>query len=360
MQELLLDHHLLLAVMQENNGPCITIEIPTRRDPSARGQNTTHLRLVLEEAIKRLSKMEILPEITTELSERLWGLYEAIDMRISLDGLGIFVSPEISTFVRYPFAIAERTEVGSRFMYRNLLYLKQYCEPYKILLLSKEGARLFSALGNAMVEEKEAGFPYILRDEYEYERPIRGTSFGYAMKSFEKDKGIVEADRLKAFLQEVAEAAQEHILGTTQEVVVAGAKRVLDGFRHLRHSLPVIGEVEGSFGNDNLHELSAQAWYTCNKVKNQNIKEQIHKLDELGRAMIESGADSVWQTAKEGRGQFLMVEKDYNLVQSKDGGGQIDIVDEAIAAVLERKGKVIFTENDALLQYDRILMKLRY
>jgi hypothetical protein len=81
----------------------------------------------------------------------------------------------------------------------------------------------------------------------------------------------------------------------------------------------------------------------------------------------------VWRLAQEGRGQLLLVEKNYHVpaVLSENGdlilveavgGTEVidDAVDEIIEAVLTKGGQVTLVDDGSLEEYQKIALILRY
>ncbi|ELR71905.1 hypothetical protein C900_02144 [Fulvivirga imtechensis AK7] len=357
MHHLMLDPDLVSKVTKDN-GLCVTLQIPTRRDPSAWEENDLSLRLAVNEVTELIEKARAPEKLKKDLSNKVNVLYESVDPKQALDGMGMYVSAELSALLRFPFTVKKEVEVGKYFKFRNVFYLQQYTEPYKILLLSKKMIRLFSAVGNVLVEEKNEDFPLLYNEEYEYSRPALGNSYGYTMKSFEKDKSLMQSQRMNAFIRSADAQVQKYISGTGQKAILAGSAELLHEFQPSNPEL-IMGSVTGSFTDRNMHVLAENAWYAVKEHKDANINALIGTIRELrNRALVISGADDSYAVAKEGRAQFLLVDKNYHYYVSNDE--KHDLVDNIITTVLEKNGEVMFAEPGALKEYDHLVMKLRY
>ena len=357
MHDLMLDPDLVNKVTK-NNGLCVTLQVPTRRDPSAWKENDLSLRLAVKEALEILAGCPGSEKVKSDLSKKINALYDTIDPKQALDGIAIFASTDLSVVLRYPFPVVREVVVGSHFKFRNILYLQQYIQPYKILLLGKKSIRLFSAVGNVLLEEQNEDFPFTFNEEYEYSKPALGNSFGYTMKGFEKDKSLMKEKRISSFVQSADVLLQKNLAGTGQKVVVAGSKELLHEFKTSDPSL-MVGTVVGSFTNSNIHVLAQKAWYAIKDYQDTVIGDYIDAIHELRkRNLIVSGPDDTYAVAKEGRGQFLLVERDHHYYPDVDK--DVDLVDTIIVTVLEKKGEVMFTNPEALADYDHMVMKLRY
>lgn len=126
---------------------------------------------------------------------------------------------------------------------------------YYILLLSQKKVSFFKLHDTATEEVRDGIFPMSFLDDYEYAKSSRGTSFGYALKNFEKDKSIVKKERFIHFLKEVNEKLRRYLdnetvlllIGTDEDRVMF--KKVCD-FNHL-----IAGEISGSFNSLNFGQL---------------------------------------------------------------------------------------------------------
>lgn len=359
MNRLLTDAKQLDRLIQESTGPCLSLEVPTQNDPVQKKHNSLVVRTIVKEAATLIDNMVAPDEIKKDLKFKLISIYEAIDFKYSWHGIGIYVSPAIVMHILFPFQVTKRVNLGQRFIIRNVLQLKQYMEPYKVMLLASNKVRLFSAIGEVLEEVNEGGFPMTYEEDYEYSKQAMGNSYGYAMKGFEKDKTTVLEGRIKAFFHDADEMLRNYIGNSAQNVVLAGTEEVLDNFERSSGGKLVVGEVTGSFNDSNLKDMAEKAWQCIREYKYAKTKDAVALLDEQrGRNLLVSGADDVLNVAKEGRGQVLFVEKDYQY--TRDPLGVYDLVDEAILTVLEKDGDVVITENDELIGYGRIAMKLRY
>lgn len=359
MNRLLKDTGLLDKLIQEKVGPCLSLEIPTQNDPVQKGHNGLLIRTIIKEGTTLLEEMTIPEDVKKDLKYKLLSVYESIDFKYSWHGLGIYVSPAIVTYLNFPFQVTKQVNIGPRFTIRNVLQLKQYMEPYKVMLLTGNKVRLFTAVGESIEEVNNDRFPMVYNEEYEYAKPYAGNSFGYTMKGFEKDKGDMHENRIMAFFREADEALEAYLKDKDQNVILVGTEKILSDFEKSSSGVSVAGEVTGSYNDFNLTQMAEKAWQCMKEYKDANTKELVASLDEQkGHNLIVSGADDVLNVAKEGKGQILFIEKDYRYV--KDPLGVYDVTDDAIMTVLEKNGTVVFTDNDELAGYGRIVMKLRY
>ncbi|MTI26622.1 hypothetical protein [Fulvivirga kasyanovii] len=359
MNRLLTDTKQLDRLIQESTGPCLSLEVPTQNDPVQSKHNNLVVRTIVKEATTLIDNMVAPDNVKKDLKFKLISIYETIDFKYSWHGIGIYISPAIVMYVHFPFHVTKRINLGQRFIIRNVLKLKQYMEPYKVLLLTSNKIRLFTVAGDVLEEVNDSHFPMTYDEEYEYSKLVMGNSYGYTMKGFEKDRAAMQQSRINTFFNEADEMLKNYADDVNQNVVLAGTEEVLANYERSSGGALVVGEVTGSYNDYNLKIMAEKAWQCIREYKYARTKEAITLLDEQrGGNLVVSGADDVLNVAKEGRGQVLYVEKDYQY--TKDPLGVYDLVDEAILTILEKNGDIVITENDELIGYGRIAMKLRY
>jgi hypothetical protein len=289
------------------------------------------------------------------------------------EGLGLFVSPDIARLVHFPFPVKEKVIVDKTFETRDLYYLEQFAKPYYVLKLTKNEANLFLLeTGTVAREITNNHFPMRNTSEYEYARPSIGTSFGYARKGFEKDKSMLNKTRQEPFFKEVQQNVLSYAKST--DLLITGSKTVLSNFESVNDNrLKIKGKIIGSFKERN--DLFARARATYFECKQQEIQSLIDSLDELiGMKKVASGIREVWAAAKAGKGDVLLVEKDFRKVgYVLQSGEQVslsvplakhetipDLVDHVIETINDKGGRVVFAEDHQLEKHDHIALILRY
>jgi len=298
-----------------------------------------------------------------------------VDPVHAMDGLGIFVSPDMSRLVHFPFPVKEKVVVDNSFETRDLYYLEQFAKPYYVLKLTKNEASLFLLeTGTVAREITNTHFPMrnSIENEYEYSRPSIGTSFGYARKGFEKDKSMMNKTRQEPFFKEVQQNVLSYAKGS--DLLLAGSKTTLSNFESVNdHRLKIKGRIIGSFKEHN--DLFAKARDTYFECKQHEIHALINSLEELiGPKKVTSGIRDVWAAAVAGKGDVLLVEKDFRKVgYTLQNGQQVsltvpsgshntlpDVVDQIIETIIDKGGRVVFTEEHQLKNYEQIALILRY
>lgn len=126
---------------------------------------------------------------------------------------------------------------------------------YLILTLTRKKISLIRVVNSHPIEIDDDAFPMTYSEEYEYSKSSPGTSFGYALKGFEKDKSVITESRFITFLHAADERLKAY-LGQDVPIVLAGVKKELVDFEKLsKYRDRIVGEVPGSYSSYNRNDL---------------------------------------------------------------------------------------------------------
>jgi hypothetical protein len=360
----------------EKKGPCLSVIIPMNKLSRERMQNPEVYRKAISKAKSVVNRRDIPDSVKKTMLEKLNELTEQFKPAYTLYGIGLFVSPSLAEGIEFPFTVKEKIILDKTFETRDLHYLQQFTSPYYVLVLGKNRLHLYSVTMDHFMEIKDGHFPMEYHEEYEYERSHIGTSYGYASKGFEKDKNSLNAIRLQSFYKEAAQQVDSYIHKTGLPLIITGTQKQLTEFKtHPVLHGKISGEVKGSFTDKNFFDLRTKAWLSYTKFKKQEVDMKIKEFverDKLG--YLSKGVQEVWTAAHEGKGLWLLVEKDYSrptylrdhdpVLYTRPPQGKYtlvpDAVDDIIETVLEKGGKVMFTEDKKLSRFDNIALLHRY
>jgi len=367
-----MNHKEIQALIEERNEWCVSVIIPTHRTSPDRRVNSEILKKSVIHARTLLDKKK--PPIDTYnlMVKSIDKLLDEFDPVHALDGLGIYVSPDITQMVHFPFPVKEKIIIDKSFETRDLHYFKQFSSPYYILKLTKNQASLFLNDGTQIREITNTHFPMSVVNDYAYARSTLGTSFGYARKGFEKDKSVIGKLRLEPFYRGIHQNLKQNI--KAGNLLINGSKKVITDFEAAGdRTLRIKGRIIGIYKNK--VELFERARATYYDAMQNEIQSMIDSLEELpGTRKTAIGIREVWSTAVAGKGNVLLVEKDfrktgYTLEDGKQISLQVpaashttlpDVVDQVIETVIDKGGRVVFTEDNQLEKYEHIALILRY
>lgn len=367
-------------LLEEKAEPCVSIIIPLHRTSPDRIKDSKTVQIAVGQ-VKIFLKQKYIEKdqdhVIDNMIKEIDKVVEKIDFSHSKDGIGIYISPYTSQVVEFPFPVKEKFKVGNAFDCRDLLYYLNSIVDYFVLSISKKHIHLFKGKGEEFREVKNKDFPLNYEETYEYSRSSRGTSFGNALKSFEKDKSVLQEVRVIDFLRTADHHLDKYIDGEIYLVVSGGKKEIADYIQITKHKKQIIGKVVGNYNFNGDIQLEHLSWKEVKAYLNDTNRGIISNLKELsGREMVAIGIEEVWEAANEGKGLELFVEKDlekhafvssdgYDLKFRKPVGKKKynyvnDIVEKTIELVREKHGKVTFIDNGEMKDFNGIALQLRY
>lgn len=344
--------------------PCITLTMPTARNMPDNAQDPVRLKNLVSEAKNRL-KDEIGKRPGAKALEMLELAANSVDHNLNYEGLAIFANESMEVTVKTRFPLAEAVHVDDRFSLRAILRAERRAEPYMVLVLSLDEARLYEGQRAELVEIKGYGFP------------AHNSSYGAGSKvpsgpGVNATASVDESRRqfVKGCLDSLKDRAQ-----LPHNLVITGTPELLStAEEHIPTSLELIATVAGNYIGPPLAEVAQKVWETVRAARQEMSKALIAQLDDAQSAQkYESGIQSLAPLAHQGRIDTLICGMDYqiagrfnestesmDLVDVPEGWNDIDdAVDWIVQRVLDMGGKVRFVE-DELLGETPIAAILRY
>lgn len=357
------DIRLLQAV---RHYPSVTITLPTHRTSPDNKQDPIRVKNLVTEATNRLLGEFARREVEPILS-RLEALVNDIDYRYTLDGLALFVNRDIGRMFMLPFTLPERVVVDETFWTRGLVFALNRTPRYWVLALSEQPTRLFEGVREHLQEITDEGFPMT----HTGPGGERGLPDDPAV-----NRSAYRDERHRQFFRQVSAALTPFITDDPLPLALVGVDRYLAFFREVSpHASAVITTLTGNHDTTPAHELGKLVWPLVEQNLAIRRAEALKALDAaVGAQKYASTLGEVWRFAHEGRVDVLLVEEDYHqAVQVASDGMTLtpvddpalpgvldDAVDEIIAVVLDKGGRVVFVDNGALPQHQRIATILRY
>jgi hypothetical protein len=366
----------LLAMQKEKGNICVSIIVPTHRLSPERRIDILEVKRAMEKA-KELLRYKYTEDQVNPLIQSMDAQYERIDFTHDPDGLGFYISPNITSSVKFPFPVEEKVMVGDNFELRDLLYKMNYAVPYFVVMLTEKDIKLFEGRWDELHEIKDRNFPKKYEEAFSYNPPSQSTSYaGYShVKGFEKDKSELVEIRFKDFFRDTDKLLKNYLMNGAS-LILLGPEKELAWFANISaHKKNIIGKIAGSYNHSSLKQLAERAWPAMRSHLDSEKVELIKDFAEkIGMKLAVSGIQDSWSAAKEGKAFKLLVEKDYRCPgfldkeeyrlylhpPQKPHKVLADAVDDLIEMVMEKNGQVFFVDNGLLKDYQRLAMITRY
>ncbi|WP_017300960.1 hypothetical protein [Nodosilinea nodulosa] len=358
----MITRHDLKELQSLTTVPALSILLPTHRTSPDNRQDPIVVKNLVSEATERLAK-EFSDRDLDPLLVNLDGLVSDINYAHTLDGLALFVSHEFARLFYLPFTVPQRVIIDQTFATRDLVYGLHRAQRYWVFLLSQNATRLLAGTGETLEEVTDGSFPM------EMTGPGATTALPY-----DSDSAYVD-DRHRRFFQQVDRTFTAYAEDNTLPIILGGVIRQISFFQEVsKYTAQVAGTITGNFDAATPAALVPEVWPIVQAVRSQQRADALQALDTaMGAGKVVSAIEAAWRLARDGRGSLLVVEKGYHVpaVVSPTGGLEVveavggtdvmdDAVDEIIEAVLAKGGEVVFLEDGALADYQRIALILRY
>jgi hypothetical protein len=359
----------LKELIGQNGGFCASLILPVHGIPSEKQVD----RLEIERAVNKLK--EQLEQINHPKSSILEKIKELKEQAQSIQGgnaVGIFVSDSVSKIVSFPFEVKEKIMIKEHFEIRDLVQKERYTQDYYTLLLSGQRTRLFIASEHNFREINDQNFPASF-DGVDYEIPAPENQGNNASQPLKREKAIT-THSVEAFYKTVDEKLNGYLSNGTV-LMVAGVEKELANYTNRTiHNGRIKGKIHGSYEDNTLGQMQNLAWQAMQSYFKTEELELLNRLKEMGREFVSSGIRDVWFDARQGKGNILLIEKDYTqkgylgndgfilqLEPTAEGKKPVeDAVDDIVRTILEKNGRVVFVDNGSLSEHARIAMMNRY
>lgn len=357
----------ILALASLEAYPSVTLTLPTHRTSPDNRQDPIRLKNLVTEAGNRLAD-ELGKREAAPVLQRLEELAGSIEHSYNLDGLALFVSADYARAHSLPFTLPERVIVDKTFFTRDLVYAFNRTPRYWVLALSEQATRLFEASRDDL-QELTAGSPFPM---------VHGGQGG--ARGLPTDPAInvsqLRDEHHRIFFREVDAALGAYLAADPLPLAVVGVDRYLAFFREVTgHGDKIVATLTGNHDQTSAHDLGRLIWPPVQEalaVRRATIHDELAAA--VGGQRTASTLGEVWRFAQEGRGATLVVEEGYHEAATLDETGfhllpageaagpdaLDDAVDEIVATVLAKGGRVVFADDGTLAEHGRIVLILRY
>lgn len=344
--------------------PCITLTMPTGRNMPENANDPIQLKNLVTEATNRLND-ELGKRPAAAALKNLQTAADSVNHDQNFDGLAIFANENIEIVLKTRFPLSARVVVDERFSLRTLLRAERRAEPYAVLVLSLDEARLFEGMREDLFEVRGGGFP----------AKNSGVGAGSKVPSGPGVNATAAVDdSRKQFVRHCMKLLSE-IPGLPTRIVVTGTPEIISEARALVSApFEIHAAVAGSFVGDNVADLGKRVWEAVREARRAQVHGLLGELDAARSAhKFESGIQALAPLAAQGRIALLVCGFDVEAPGRYDSDSGLfseidtpedwsdldDGVEWLVGQVLDTGGLVRFAE-DELLGEHRLAAVLRY
>jgi hypothetical protein len=347
-----------------NEGPCVSIYLPTHPKGRESEQDAIRLKNNLRTAQRRLvghwvrgpDAKPMLAEASSLPNDTTW--WQQRDL-----GLAIFVGPGLFECYRLPIAFPEFASVAHRFRIRPLLpLLHNQHQKFFILELSQNQATLYSA-NHQSIERLDANLPHDLRSALNYDGADRGTQVHSASRAvggkqaavFHGQGGQPDAakDDLLSYCRTVNKAVSGHLGNAIRPLLLACVDYLAPIYRKANTYEHLLDEtLSGNQEYQQTKELHQRALQLVgHRLVNSQVSKAVNRYREnAGTARTCDDICRIVSAAHEGRIDLLLCDPeasvtgvhrpDVNEVEVTRQDDDEDLVNLAAAETLKHGGDV--------------------
>jgi len=254
------------------DGPCVSIFMPTLRAGKEIRQNPIRLKNLLAAAEKRLSARGLDRKGTSDLLEPAHRLVDDSRFwRYQSDGLAVFLSPKIFSYYRVPLDLEELAVVAGGFHLKPLLALLVGDGRFYILALSQEMVTFYQATRFRFDEMSVEGLPASMDEALGYDSLEKQSQFhtGTPPRRGKREAmfhghGVGSDDKkdfLRLYFRKVDKALQSVLHDEKAPLVLAAVEYLFPIYREANSYLHLLDEpVPGNPEQLKPEELHTRGW----------------------------------------------------------------------------------------------------
>lgn len=372
-QTIIEEVQLLLA---QKGKTCISIILPLHNLTIDQKADKIQLNKAVKEIYNHLKTS--VTNSSGELMDRLHSLQKQIEFNRNDKGIALYVSEGAEFYSTFPFPVAQTVEVDKSFRLKELLLKEQYSVPYNVLYIDEHEIRLFVGKLKQVKEICSSEFPMIYEETYEYQPASHSSSLaGYAhVKSFEKEKNNLKKIKHEDWIHQANDQLHKY-LQNSEALLLCGSTKYTSAFlNRTSHASKIIGVVNGNYNRFDETEFATIIWPSIEAYIYEKMVDEINEYNaKIGEGLAEKGIVQVWDAIFSGRGETLLIEKNYQVkgFLANHNSCQLflqapklkhtvlgDAVNNLLEMLLEKNGKVVITEDGMLHEHKHIALITRY
>jgi len=335
----------------------------THRKYAENQKDIVTLRALLTDAKARVLK-EYDKSTVVELLKKIDGIEKEIDVDYNLDSIHLFLSNTTKEIIKSTWPVVKDTvQVSETFAVKPLIKAFNRTVEYLILKLTQSEVRLLLAINDGIVGEiKNDDFPYVnvVDETTDVETVTNGKQAeNLAREFFNKiDKGLVRVTN-KTDMKCVVVCTDDNY---NKLLKVADKPSVYIGWTNI------------NYNNTATHSIANDTWKVVNVYQKKGRANDIKEMQEaVNKGNVLTDLSEIYQAAKEGRGDLLIVNDHFHQAVKVTGEFSLDLVADGTLPgvisditsdiawnVISKKGRAIFTTQEDLKTLGDIALKVRY
>lgn len=376
----------LRQLTQANDGPCVTICMPTHVAAGAEGQqDAVRLKNLAEQVEQQLADEWLR---AAEARDMVAAIHELpIDhefWEIRSHGLALFLDRQSLKRFRVPMRLEELALVNRRFHVKPLLPLLASSHRFFILALSQHSVRLLEATEHQAEEVNVQGLPQRMDEALNLDGADRGSQSHFAMKVgtgkqssvFHGQGGVPDnhKDELAQFFRQIDAALKPVLRYETAPLVLAGVDYLLPIYRKVCHCSHLAKpELVGNCDHLSARQIHEKVWPLVKPLLIEDREQAAAKYRRLaGTGKTSDNIREALPAAYEGRIETLLVASDYQMWGVSDEQGKViemhdlqqrgddDLLDTAAVQTLLNRGSVYAVDRTKIPASEPLAAVLRF
>lgn len=339
----------LLRHLQSVQGfPCITLLHPTVPGQRMATDDIRGLLRLVDEAQDRL-RGRVSDEEVEHYALRLEQLVARAASDVATEAVAICVSGSIDEVVRLGVPVRSRCVTDDTFATRDMVVDSKRTAVFRLFTVSEQRVRSFVGDRRRLVEERDGGWPVVRSEER------------------------TELQWAKAVTAAVERLQERDPLPVVLAGCVRSTRALLESTR-----LNCIDSIPGNHDRTSWAALHDLVWPLVDRWLRTDRDEALRRLERARSVRrFAGGIEEVWDLAREGRVELLVVEEQFEVRALVSAGrferaegesaahvGEVHVVDDAvddlIETVLRHGGDAVIVPEGDLVEHGRLAAVLRY
>jgi hypothetical protein len=338
--------------------PCVSVYLPTSRRFPEKRQDPTRYRDLLNQVETLLAESPDGGQAA--LMETLRELEGSPHWEHSLDGLAVFLSPDVSAAYRLPMGVPERAIVADSFHVKPLIRFLHANARYFVLSVSQNSVSLYEGSPFGVGTVDLATLPQSLREAIvvpERNRAVTQHGGGTGGVSFHgRGPGKEETkDSLLKYFRAIDKGLREFLRDERAPLLLASVKYYHPIYREANTYPHLLSEMlEGNYEHANGDKIHAEAWPLVSAGFERQTVEWVERYRALaGSGLASDDMDAIAMATLSGRVRAVLAADGESVFGKLDrrtgaityhdkqlGADDDDLVDDLCEECLKRGAEV--------------------